>query len=282
MRVSFHFTPPEGLPDGDVLLSLFTAEGAVFGDDTNPITLTPDATTEDTTVEVAVGGDTLTVASSTGFVVGKRYLVILDDGYWFEIKLKAKTSTTLTLDEGVPVIVPIGATVRGWGVTHSLTSTELGTVRRDIKALYTYDIGGESVQYIERFDCVREPFKVAITLKHIREKAADFSDFSGASNRWRSYVDGAHTEVDEILRAQGIFPDRIANREALRSAVVNCILMKLHALTQNPLTEVYRVAMTDCIARAVAQRNTYDANDSGNKDDGDSDVVPAARYLRFV
>ena len=278
------FYPPEGLPDGNVSLSLFTKEGEAWGDGTNPITLTVDTATEDTTAQSEIGSDVLTVASTSGFVVGKRYLVVLDDGYWFEVKLRAVGTTTLTLDEGVPVVVPIGAAIKGWSFTHALTALELDVVRRDIKALYVYAVGGESIQHIERFDCVREPFRIAITVKHIREKAADFADFAGASQRWKSYVDGAHSEVDEIIRAHGIYPDRIQNREALRSALVNSILVKFHAPSQNPMAEVYRGAMNDCIQRALTQNNAYDANDSGTSsdDDGETSRIPGGRTFMFI
>lgn len=262
-----YFYPPDGPSDGDVELTLTSASGSAWGDTPSPITLTPDAATEATTVEAAEGADALTVASTSGFTVGKRYLIVLDDGYWFEVVLRAKSSTVLTIDDCLPVTIPAGSTIRGFGVSHEITADELASVERGNKAVFVYEVGGESVQFVERFDVVREPFRLAITLRHLREQAADFSDFSGATKRWRSYIDGAHSDVDEIIRGMGIYPDRILNREALRSAMVCNILMKLHALTQNPLTEYYRNLMNEKISIAIKSLGGYDANDNGVDDD---------------
>lgn len=260
------FYPPEGLPDGAVSLSLFDDSGTAWGDTANPISLTPDATTETITAAVVRGNDTLTIASPTGFVKGRYYIVILADGYWFECRVLAVGTTSLTLDEGVPVEVPANSTIRGYRCAHTLTANELDTVKRNIKALYTYQIDGQNVQHIERFDCVRDPFKVAISLAHMRREAADFGDFGGAANRWRTYIDGAHGEVDENLRARGVYPDQLQNREALRTAIVCGVLVRLHRAVQNPLAESYRAAMNDAIVNAIAGGPGVDTDDDGASD----------------
>lgn len=84
-----------------------------------------------TTVSAAVRGDrSLVVASATGITQGHRYLVTTINGQKIVVTAAALASTTVYLDEPLPIDIASGSAFEGLAVTTSLTTnqtSELGT-----------------------------------------------------------------------------------------------------------------------------------------------------------
>lgn len=270
------FYPPEGVLDGAATLTITEDSGT----EVVAAESVTQAASPSTTLLAAAesGAESLSVASATGFVAGRRYLAKRANGIQFEVTARGVESGLITLNEGLPEALALGDGLRDWKLSRALTTTNTATVKRSLKALWVYAVGGEPKSYVQRFDIVREPFWFAITEADIRVKSPDWGDFKGRTQRWVPLIEGAHGDVDEIVRASGLYPDRLRDRDHLKSAVINALLARVHrsAGTQE---ESYRADMNADIAAALQQKNRYDTDDSGTDSVGDSDNIPAGGFI---
>lgn len=271
------FYPPEGLADASPTLTISDDGGTLWTG--SPETIAQ-ASSPSTTLSADAneGAVTLSVADGSSFVPGRRYLVSRANGIKFEVTVRAKTSTTLELDDALSEKCLSGDTIRDWAVRRTLTTTETALVKRNIKALYKYLVNGESLSYEQRFDIVKAPFYFAITEQDIREKAPDWNSFKSRTANWRPLIKAAHDDIDQAIRLGGLYPDRIAHRDILKSAVVNALLARIHRGAGSPLESSYRDDMTTNINSILGSKNRYDNDDTGTDTSGDSYRLPAVGH----
>lgn len=271
------FYPPEGVLDGAATLTITEDSGTEIV----AAESVTQAASPTTTLSAAAesGAESLSVTSATGFLAGRRYLAKRANGIQFEVTARGVESGLITLNEGLPEGLASGDGLRDWRLLRALTTTDTATVKRSVKALWVYAVGGEPKSYVQRFDIVREPFWFALTEADIRSKSPDWGDYKGRTQRWMPLIEGAHADVDEVVRAAGLYPDRVRDREHLKSAVINALLARVHRSAGSIQEEVYRKDMNADISAALNQKNRYDTDDSGTDSVGDATNIPAGGFI---
>jgi hypothetical protein len=272
------FYPPEGLIDASATLRLSADDGTLW--DGSPETIAQASSPSTVTTATANRGDeSVAVASIASFVVGRRYLIVRANGIVFEMTLRAKVTGLLTFEQGFSDGLAVGDTIRDWALRRTLTTDETASVSRWNLAEWQYSKDGQICVHEHRFDCVNRPFGFAITEQDLREKAPDWDEFRGRLPRWKHCIPEAHRTVDRILRGGSLYPDRIALRDLLKSAVLNATLHLIHRSAGSVLATQYLDDMSKDLSNIQQSKNRYDADDSGNSSASDSSMIPAIGHV---
>lgn len=212
----------------------------------------------------------LTASSVSGFVAGETYLLSLPDGRRFRCRLAGVGSGALQLDQPLPVAVPNGATLTGlaYGFTTSPTLTDL--VRRRCRARWEYSVGGVALLHQQRFDVVREPWRLLLTETDLERFDHTFGETAGSSGRWMTLVEGVSDDLARWLEARGLYADLLKDRDQIKRAAALGTLARFYGARPgadaqhlgNKWTKAYEAALVE-LADA---RNWYDADDDDRLD----------------
>lgn len=225
MRIQFvkgttstlEFYPPEDrLPDGSVSLTIYSS-GQSELEGVWPATLIPDTTSTTISVAAQRGDTSLTVTSTAGFVIGRRYLVFNELGQVVPVWLQGLDATTLVIDMPLPWSISVDASsiVRGYRVTQSLSASQNGTRQLNYRAVFSYDLDGITKYHSVMYDVVRQQYGFSLSEHYLESFWPSFSEYT--SEDWRRLADSVIYEVifNELL-ALGYQPDYIRDADKLK------------------------------------------------------------------
>lgn len=233
-----YYPPAEVGRPSSAKLRAFTSGTATLFSET---TLTLDTAQQQLTATATHDADTLTVADSSAFEVGRRYIVRTSGGRKREVVcLDVPSSTTVKLDAPVGFALTTSDFIEGHGLRRTLSAVEAATVRRRVRLEWEY-VGTDGFTYIdeEYVDIVRTPFRLRLTEGDIEFESSTFGERAGARGGWRKLVQGAVGDVWRRVSnmGQGVYPDLVKERKGLKVAVARRVLQKLSVEDQDLSTE---------------------------------------------
>lgn len=266
------FYAPEGIPDGAASLTIYTSGDATLTGETWPYSAT--LTSASTTLSAAASryAENISATDGSAFVARTQRYMISDGGQIQEITISRKSSNTLYLDQPLAAAVANGATLASHRYTYSLSTTQTATLRRRLRAVWSYAVGGVSYSHTQYFSIVREPFDIYLTEEDIEEHDLEFGQYVDDSGAWRKLIEGAHNDVERMLRAKQLSPDLIRDRDALRDAVIFGVLSKIYQ-KQPERAAAWGAKVEQAITNAIDARTWYDADDDHDGGDEQSNVI---------
>lgn len=215
----WEFYPPEGKPDASPAptFGLYRGTTALI----SPTAITQD--TVSTTITATAGAQTVTLGSSTGVVVGRRYWVqTATGGKGYEVDVvDVPDATSAILAQPVKEAVTAGL-FKGHGQRRTFSAAELTSLYDGLRVEVVYYVA--SVRYAKRqhLDIVRVPLTLAsldIGESEIEKAYPDFGRFVDVEGKWRGIVETAFGEVQaELLDHTG--PNEIDDSEGIKRATV--------------------------------------------------------------
>jgi len=211
----------EGRPDGPVSLTVYrkgTTPLAPPAGQSWPVSVALDPV--DTTVAVAAAARAhkLTLASVAGVVVGRRYLVMVL-GRREEVTVAGVDPTTLEvhLTQQLRFAVPDQTAFLGHRLAIPFEAAQLVQRGRDLRLELAATIAGEALLVTEYFDIVTELLRIRV----------GEADIIGAGFRTTApgldmaeVIDDAHGELVDALMGEGVYPDLVKAKAALKPPMV--------------------------------------------------------------
>ncbi len=250
-------------PDGSVLVSSASAT----------------IDTASTTLTGSTAGDPnrIHLSDSSGFVVGRKYLITSQDGPTFLGQISSIDSSSDHVYLNVPPSFTIqnGDTIKGSRVSASLASAKTATLDSFYRAEFTCTTATEVFKNTQIFDVVRTQFRIADS--EDVKKTLVFLFPSAASRYQAGMIDEiaqrASKMVKDRVRSTGRYPYLYGSpdmfQEAFRCAV-RIILAADHGLIPNAgnvdqmeYITLYQDRLRDEIETAT-QGNVYDENNDGD------------------
>lgn len=253
---------PEGIPDADATLTIYTSGNSTLAGSSWPVTVSLSTATTTLSALAAQYAESLALTDATNFAAGERYY-INDGGQLLEVKASRKSSNTLYLDQPLSFGVASGATIASHKLAFALSTTHTATLRRRLRAVWSYEVDGVAYSHQQYFSVVNEPFELAITEEDIEGHDLAFGEYTDDRGAWRKLIDGAHDEVERMLRARQLSPDLIRDRDGLRDALIFCLLGKWYmgAPGQRERAEMWQTKAERAIAQVIEARGWYDVDD---------------------
>lgn len=147
---TLEFYPPEQGVASAATVALYRAGNTVLQ---AAASATIDTVSTTIGAAVARGARSITVASATGIVAGRRYLVQEGGRRWVCI-VNEISGTTIYPEQRAPFALTTSATFKGYRLSYSLTTTHTADRDDNYRAHWSYTIGGTSYVYDQIFDIV--------------------------------------------------------------------------------------------------------------------------------
>lgn len=281
--ITFELYSEEGTPTSGSV-QLFTRGGSEF---TGALVASIDDLDATLDSEVFASSRELEVTVATGsFVKGRSYLLGIEE---IPVKVLAVDGTRVILDQGLPDNFPAGAPVKGWRMAATLPAASNTTHRRGLEVFWSYlDSAGAARSASDTLDIVRRPFSVAVTETDVEQYDHTWGEHTDTTRRWRSLIDGAHNRVSNLLRAQGVWPDRASRFPEAKDAVIHSVLCLYYATTSEDEEDrersKYHCRLAETSVRTIASilphddDDEYEPEDYFNGDDELEDVL----FLKVV
>jgi hypothetical protein len=259
---TLEFYAPEGIPDGNASLTVYTS-GSGELDGTWPQTVTLDGATTTTTAAGELGDTSIPVASIANFKTGRKYWVKNITGELHQIRLRGLAGSNLYLDQPLSFTFEGGSTVASARYAFDLTAAQNGTLRRRLRAVWSYDVDSVTVYLQQYYSVVREPFQLDITEEDIERHDPAFGEYADSLNNWTKLVHGAHDDIERKLRARQLCPDLLRDRDGLRDALIFQLLGKYYlSIPGQDMRSRAWLKMADlAIDDVLKARSWYDADD---------------------
>ena len=192
---------------------------------------TADTTSTTLAAPVAVGATTLTVASATGIVAGRSYVVSNTGGQYEEFRVKSVVSTTVTVFEAFEYAYDTSDPVFGRRLTYTATTAHTADRDRGYRAKWTYTVGGAEYRTQTLFDVVRNKWPdIIVTPQDFKAIAGDLGDDimqtvdqQGAD--FATAVAEATKEVRDRIRLNGLEVDLFYDWEPFKRPVVMRVIL---------------------------------------------------------
>lgn len=268
------FYAPEGIPDGAATVTIYTGGDGELEGDTWPATVALGSASTTTTAAATQQSETLPVGDASAFSAGGRYW-INDSGQRVEVEVRKKSGSTLYLTQPLPFTVSSGATIASGRYAYSLSATQTATLRRRLRAVWSYEVDSEAVSHTQYFSVVREPFDISLTEDDIEAHDHNFGEYAGSRGQWRRLIEGAHHDVERALRRKQLTPDLVKDRDGLKDALIFYLLSKFYRSLPGQLerAEAWRISGDRAIEDVFDARTWYDADDDNTVSDGGVSVA---------
>jgi len=269
------FHPSQGRADAAASLTIFKSKDVELATAGSwPETVALD--TVDTSLSVAAlkGARQVTLASGTGVVVGRHYLIGDSFGREYEVRVEGVDGNDVKTEQPLRIdIASAFSTFKGHDIRFALDATHLSEREREVRAVWTYAVGGDTFTEDQVFDIVRQPFQVSITEEDIERVWMGFGEAAARSNRWKVLIEGARNTLDNALRSRQVLPDLVRNPDALRLTLVYMFLsMWEESRFQTDRADMWRKRLDTEFAAFMSSHEWYDVDDDLNVDDGASDT----------
>jgi hypothetical protein len=269
---------PEGQSDGSATLTIY--RGASIWRAAAPVVR--DATSATLTAQADVGTDTLTVDDTTGFELDRRYTLILPNGKQYDVTVRGLTATVLYLDSPVLEDIPSASTVVSPRFETALTTAELSSVERRLRAEWVYDYRGRQKAHPQYFDVVGLPWVLDVTERDLSTQDASISQHLTRLQRWRDVIVGGANEVERVIWQADRYPDLFRDRDLLKQSVVKWTLAKLYRGMKDEgfqkIADGWEAKGKAAVSAILQSRAWYDGDDDlfldGNQDDSLSAFDP--------
>lgn len=159
------------------------------------------------TAAVSAGATSLSVADTSGLVLGDPYWLQTAGGRGVIVRPIDKTSTAIELDQPIPFAVADDGSVVGHRCSVSLSSTDTATKYRRCEARWTYTVGGRTRRFSDRFDIVQRPFALALDEADVEDVWPGFGEHSDPRGTWRGHVAFAEAQIELWLDSHQRDPD---------------------------------------------------------------------------
>lgn len=233
------------------------------------------------------GGEHLTVAASTAWVRGKRYLVVAD-GHRFLVRCsRTVTGTTLSLGSPLPVDVASGSTVSGYEVSYQLPTAAVANVGAGI-VRWSVDLDGQSYEWHDEFKVSRRipqwPLDGDELTRRFPEILAQRDSLDGDLEE--TIEAALEEELLPRLEAKGIEQENIISSWSLipaHVAAVRLFVARDSRSASPERREELRKNLEDVIQRALDdQRAWYDAPETSDPSPGGTSAgeYGSLRYSR--
>ena len=224
------FYPPEGRPDVDsTSLYVYTSGTTTLDATLDPLTITLDDVNEALTVAAAKGDTTLTMADASDVVVGRRYTLVNELGQIQPFTAIAASSTVVTMDQPVRFASTVtNSTLAGHRLPGAISAAINDSLRRNMRALWQYDIGGVTIRRQYFFDSVLQPFVLHITEEDVEQKDPRFGEAIGSRRGWEKLREGAIDDAWDALADMQVRPDLVRSRHLVKTAAIYNLLAQFY------------------------------------------------------
>lgn len=256
------FYAPEGVPDSAATLTIYTSASGELEGESWPATVTLSTATTTTTATANIHTDSLTVADESNFVVDERAMINFE-GQRLEVVVRAKSSLTLELDQELSSTIVSGATVASHRLTYALTAAQNATLRRRLRAVWSYEVDSVPRTHQQYFSVVREPFNIALTEEDIESHDFAFGEYADRRGAWKKLIHGSHNDVERMLRALQLSPDLVRDRDSLKDALIFSLLSKFYGSTPGQMerSEKWKSDCQQAVRDMSEARTWYDVDD---------------------
>lgn len=246
------FYPREGVPTAATVTAYRSGQSELFSADT--VTLD---TASQTVADVDHDATTLAVADESAFVVGRRYILASDGGRLVDVECIDKAAGELTISEPPGFDIASG-TIKGHGLRRTLSAVEAAVIRRDVRIVWAYTVGGRAYRRVQWIDIVAYPWGLDIDAQTMRRAYPSFTELAG--DGWEEWIPQAERDIWRELAKHGAKPDLCVQRDPLVDAAAFRILA-LAALRDDGeehdrMQREYKAAL----AQYVASRPWYDSD----------------------
>jgi hypothetical protein len=279
---TLEFYPPEGRPDSSATLNIYTGGDSLLTG-TFPATVALDSVSTTINASASKGATAVSLASGTGVVVGRRYIIKTAKGQRVEVVARGIDGTTLSLDQRLSVAVESGDAFDGHRLAYSLSAAQNGELRRRLRAVWSYDVDGEAQDWQTYYSVVREPFRIPLSESDIETRSHNFGEYTDRFASWRRLIPGAHDEIAEMLIVEQHDPDLIRDRDGLKTAIIYCLLSLFFESIPGEFVRADRM-MTRCekaVSRVIKGKTWYD-EDHDQVVDGEPQTVTLADGSQVV
>lgn len=264
------FTPPEGVPDGDVSLTIYL-EGTTELEPVSalpggawPQTITPSPST--TLTQVAQDGAVLlSVGSIANFIQGEPYQLTDAEGVRHAITVKGvdTVNTRLKINRDFDHDLPVGTPIVGLRFAFAIPLEMMGETLRGVRAEWSYTISGRTVVHDERFDVVSEPFNLAPTLMEVDDQAIGAAEHIGSIEQLQRLSRGAMRVIRTRLTKYDLYPDLVRGRDSLELAAIYAILWAAYRndSSKQKVAQGFQDLFEATFTQAVNAHLDYDTND---------------------
>lgn len=211
---------------------------------------TVDSVSTTTNAAAAKGTDSLSVADNPNVTPGRKYLVALDDGQRFTVRVIAYTSGgghTVHLADPLPIAVPSGSALKGLAITHALTAAETASIG-DGLAKVRATLNGVQRAFDVSFRVVNAILGLTLTPDRLVSAYPQVSRLRSSSDE--DYTEAIDSAWEHLLRpelrARGFLEENINSPSELEPA---------HALAV--IYRMTRAARPDDIERIEEARKDY-------------------------
>lgn len=204
------------------LVEIVNAGGGIVVAGRTPDTV--DAVSTTLSAAAAMGARTLTVASATGIVVGRRYRILPGAPYGETVKVRAISGTTLTLSAPTCNPYASGSAFVGTYVAVAVTAAEASSLFFDGCATWTWAAMGTTPPVQTPVECVRFPIVRTATLASVRAIYPLVHQLLPAEADAEEMLDSA---LDAVLLAVKFRPNTVRGSSAFERAT--CLRFLLDA-----------------------------------------------------
>ena len=254
---------PDARPDAAASLHVYNEALTPLDATLDPVAVPLDVVDEALTVEAFAGDPTITVASTVGLVIGRRYRLVNEEGRDREVRVIgfSAASGLIRFDQPLPFDCAVTTSrLRGHRLAYTIDAALLSIRRRRMRAHWVFEIGGVAFQKDVHFDVVLSPFNLVINEETVELADTSFGEAIGAKESWKKNRKQAINHVWRSLAKFQVKPDLVRDRDALRDACVFALLAYFHfkdEALRKAWFEAYNWAMSDF----KASHAWYDSDD---------------------
>ena len=251
-------------PDGAILVASTAA--------------TIDSTQTTLTGQAAGNPNNLHLTDSTGFVVGRKYLITGTDSETFQVTVSSIDTSNDHLNVNVPPPFDIqnGDTIKGTRISYSIDSSKLSKLDTYYRAQFTCVTASETFRETLFFDVVRMQFN--IKSPELVKRLITFQ-FPSASSRFETgmieeIAERAHRMILDKIRSTGRFPHLYGSPDMFEEAygyAVRLVLADFGMIPNAGAVDIidYMNVYQDKLRTALeiaSQGNGYDEDNDGTID----------------
>jgi hypothetical protein len=218
------FHPSQGRADSSASLTIYEGQSEWSGG-TWPATITLGTYSQSLTATASAGDQSFSIATS-GLVRGQRYWLTNHRNQVQEVTIDGFDGSAAYLAETLQYDQTTASTLEDHRLTYTLSTSATATRRRNLRAVWSYDVDTVSYQGNQVFDIVWQPFDIQIT-SHDLEVFAPWLARQMDATQLESYIEGGHRLLEMELRGQQIEPDLVRNPDDLRDALAYLVLRNI-------------------------------------------------------
>lgn len=181
-------------------------------------TATLDNFDEELAADASKGATEITLASTSGLVVGGRYWLTSEKGEGQAVEIRGVDSTKAYLVDALKYDHDVSGatkpTLKGLRMSVPVDSSLLTDIVRGARVVWTYYYrANEPLNDVGRYDVVLQDANWPVTAGHLRAAWPAFVDHAGNTEEWTRLVDDARHDLESSLEASCLYADNLDNHE---------------------------------------------------------------------